>query len=92
MTSFGKLTMDRYELAHLAENVDGRGSSSDAVSGSLPSNIRSVYDGEPYYPCRHGLGVKTTPMLRLSSMKFGTAASGTPDLSTKSSDSDTYWF
>lgn len=41
-----KLTHGRFEPVHSAANADGRASSSGEANGSLPSNIKSVFEGE----------------------------------------------
>lgn len=67
----------RFELVRSAASADGRENSSEEGSGSLHNSTKSASGGEPSSLCEHAQLVKTKLMPQGSSMKSGTAVSGT---------------
>lgn len=71
------LSPSRFELVRSAASADGRANSSEEGSGSLHNSTKSASGGEPSSLCEHAQLVKTKLMPQGSSMKSGTAVSGT---------------
>lgn len=67
----------RFGLVRSAASADGHANSSEEDSGSLHNSTKSASGGEPSSLCGHAPLVKTKLMPQGSSMKSGTAVSGT---------------